>query len=131
MVETVLKSAIFIRVIPGITRVGGLGGLGGISLPGYEQARHSGLRKHLSRIPLRGDAGAISLAKSYGLLVREDEQFINALTQIRNRYAHSLLNHSKSVFDIIHELGEPSEMILKKLRYERGVDLIDPDRAGV
>src|SRR5688572_27436433 len=53
MVETILKSAIFLRVIPGSVPFGGLGGVP----MSFEQAKHAGLRKHLSRIPLRGDAG--------------------------------------------------------------------------
>src|SRR3712207_7856065 len=47
------------------------------------------------------EPGAVSLAKRYGLLGKRDEDFVQALSEVRNRYAHSILHHAKSIREVL------------------------------
>jgi hypothetical protein len=114
IVETVLKSAIMVRVESNAA----------IAANPFARALmgtilSQPLRTHILRIPLRGDIGAVALAENFGLLDRRDGSFIDAVTSIRNRYAHSVVNHSKSVFEIVSESRDQNQVaaIRKRLRY--------------
>jgi hypothetical protein len=124
-VETVLKSAILLKMRP--MRPIGLGMFG--LFAGVEEEPYKDL---IFRLPLRGDLGALTLARNYGLISKEDEAFICSLASIRNRYAHSILNHRRSILDIISERGDENQVRaeLSKLRYRREVPL-PAHRAGV
>jgi hypothetical protein len=131
IVETVLKTALFNRVRPNGGTFGGLGGLGGMLLaspPAEEQA----LRNHIFRIPLKGDIGSMSLARAYNVISKLDEDFIDELLSIRNRYAHSILNHSRPVLDIISERRDQNQVAacLRKLAYQKSFP-VPPSEAGI
>ena len=73
------------------------------------------LREHGFRIPVQGDSSALKLAEGYGLVSENDMKFIRAVLGIRNRYAHNVLNYSKSLNDIILE-GKDKNQVDKTLR---------------
>jgi hypothetical protein len=125
IVETVLKSALFARIRRGRYT----GSFGGVLLE-PSHAEEKAFRNHLFRIPLNGDIGAIKLASGYDLIADKDEAYINTLASIRNRYAHSILNHSRSVIDIISENRDVNQVssILKKLQYGHDLDFSLYDR---
>ena len=98
ILETVLKSAIIARIDQSGPRF--YGGLGALLLSGEVDEPWRSL---IYRLPLSGDIGAIPLAKRYRLLDPPDEAFIREVLAIRNRYAHSITNHSKTALQIVSE----------------------------
>jgi hypothetical protein len=125
-VETVLKSAILFKMRP--MRPIGLGMFG--LFAGVAEEPYKDL---IFRLPLQGgDLGALTLARKYGLISKEDEAFIGCLAAIRNRYAHSILNHSRSILEIISEGRDDNQIRaeLVKLRYRRELQFASY-RAGV
>jgi hypothetical protein len=126
IVETVLKSAIMVRVESNAA----------IAANPFARALMGAtlsqpLRTQILRIPLRGDIGAVALAQNFGLLDRRDADFVDAVTSIRNRYAHSVVNHSKSVFEIVSENRDQNQVaaIRKRLRYS--IDKVVEDDGSI
>jgi hypothetical protein len=65
----------------------------------------------------------MSLAEEYDLLNKEDCAYIRDLSYIRNRYAHSIVNHKKTIADIISEARDESrrKSILINLCYRKDI----------
>lgn len=134
IVETVLKSALLARLRPFPVFTGPPSGIGSFLMGGDGD---SALRDHIFRIPIKGDIGAVALARGHNILAKEDEDFIAELASLRNRHAHSILNHSKSVLEILSERKDNNQLktTLAKLSYRRAmpfkVDGMDPGIAEI
>jgi hypothetical protein len=116
ILETVLKSAIIARIDQSGPQF--YGGLGALLLSGGSTEPW---RRLIYRLPLNGDIGAIPLAKRYRLLDAPDEAFIQEVLAIRNRYAHSIANHSKTALQIVSENKNQNQIdaVRRRLHYSK------------
>ena len=119
IVETVLKSAIIARVESNAATTTNpfARALMGATLS-------APLRTHILRIPIGGDIGAIALAQNFDLLNHRDSDFVSAVASIRNRYAHSVVNHSKSAFEIVSENRDQNQVAAFRKRLTYAVDRV-------
>lgn len=107
MVETALKDAVAQRSQP--QRPMGLFGLG----MAFEA--EPPIIKVLAKLPLNGSTGIVGIAREYDLLDGDDVQFISALCEVRNRYAHNIRNHERSILDLVSR-GRDEQGVARRLR---------------
>lgn len=75
-----------------------------IGLGGNPAARFSGVTDFAIRqLPLSGRASKLEFAEALGVLMKWDRDFVEALSQIRNRYAHNIRNVSRPLSEMVTE----------------------------
>lgn len=72
-------------------------------------------RTFVTALTMEGRAGKLKLAEGMGLLTKDRIAFIRAVTQIRNRYAHSVKNMHRSLADIVTEEQRTNGRIVEHL----------------
>jgi hypothetical protein len=65
--------------------------------------RHENFKAFVTALNIRGPAGKLKLAEGMGLLRDYHIEFIEAVTRVRNRYAHNVKNMHKSLTEILTE----------------------------
>jgi hypothetical protein len=78
-----------------------------------EQAE--GYRNFVVSLHMSGRAGKLKLARGLGLLTADRVAFIEAVTQVRNRYAHNVKNMHRSLAEILMEEQHRNKQIVKHL----------------
>jgi hypothetical protein len=78
-------------------------------------------RTFVTALTMEGRAGKLKLAEGMGLLTKDRIAFIRAVTQIRNRYAHSVKNMHRSMADIVTEEQRTNGRIVEHLT---GINLV-------
>jgi hypothetical protein len=68
------------------------------------QSARDNFRAFVAALNIRGPTGKLKLAKGLGLLKKDRIDFINAVAQVRNRYAHNVKNMHRSLTDIVTEV---------------------------
>jgi hypothetical protein len=72
-------------------------------------------RAFVTALNIRGGAGKLKLAKGLGLIVRDRVNFISAVADVRNRYAHNVKNMHRSLTDVVTELQRGNKRIVEHL----------------
>jgi hypothetical protein len=91
-----------------------------------EQAE--GYRSFVVSLNMSGRAGKLKLARGLGLLTQDRVVFIEAVTLVRNRYAHNVRNMHRSLTEILTEEQQSDKQIVKHLT---GIDITLPENAIV
>ena len=96
----------------------------------------------MTTLNIGGRTGKLKLAKGLNLIAQDRVDFIDAVTRVRNRYAHNVKNMHRSLADIVTEEqrnngrivehltginlaeGPPSNVLLKSLMYYRLADYL-------
>jgi hypothetical protein len=82
-------------------------------LPRPEQ--EDSFRSFVVALPMLRRTGKLTLAESLGLLGPYQIDFVQALTQVRNRYAHNVKNMHRSLTEILTEEQRGNGQIVKHL----------------
>jgi hypothetical protein len=121
-----------------------VGGLGGIPSPSFDlgQTARENFRAFVTALNIGGRTGKLKLAKGLGLIAQDRVDFIDAVTQVRNRYGHNVKNMHRSLTDVVTELqrgngqivahltginlagGPPSSQVLKSFMYYQLADYL-------
>jgi hypothetical protein len=88
----------------------------GITTPGRDEIYAS----FVVSLNMSGRAGKLRLAEELGLLTKERVVFIEALSRVRNRYAHNVKNMHRSLVEILTEEQQSNKQIVNNLT---GIDL--------
>jgi hypothetical protein len=83
----------------------------GITTPGRDEIYAS----FVVSLNMSGRAGKLRLAEELGLLINERVVFIEALSRVRNRYAHNVKNMHRSLVEILTEEQQHNKQIVKNL----------------
>ena len=94
--------------------VGGLGGLPSLSSY-FEQTARENFRAFVTGLNIRGASGKLKLAKGLGFLADDRIAFIDAVAEVRNRYAHNVKNMHRSLTDVVTELQRGNGRIVEHL----------------
>jgi hypothetical protein len=77
---------------------------GTLRLMSLGQSVNENFRTFVTRLNISGRTGKLRLAEGLGLLSNYHIEFIEAVTSVRNRYAHNVKNMHKSLTEILTEL---------------------------
>lgn len=86
-----------------------------IGLGGDPASKFAGVVEFSTKLPLNGRSSKIEFAEALGVLRTSDKKFIDALSQIRNRYAHNIRNASRTFLDMVSEAERNDKSITTKL----------------
>src|SRR5262245_46577089 len=70
---------------------------------GFGQSASENFRSFVTPLNMSGRSGKLRLAEALGLLPDRQIEFIEAVTRVRNRYAHNVKNMHKSLAEILTE----------------------------
>jgi hypothetical protein len=84
------------------------------------QERNEIYASFAASLNMSGRAGKLRLAEELRLLTKERVVFIEALSRVRNRYAHNVKNMHRSLLEILTEEQQHNNQIVKNLT---GLDL--------
>ncbi|MFT5539661.1 MAG: hypothetical protein ACI82H_001184 [Alphaproteobacteria bacterium] len=68
------------------------------------------VEKFIEALPINGRVSLLGFLKGCGL-PKDNEKFISAIRKIRNGYAHDIYKSEKSLFEIIRERPDQSEIL--------------------
>jgi hypothetical protein len=72
-------------------------------------------RSFVAALSMEGRAGKLALAEGLGLLAPNEIDFVRAVTQVRNRYAHNVKNMHRSLAEILLEVQQKHGTIVQNL----------------
>jgi hypothetical protein len=99
--------------------------MAGIALRGMPfQEKNEIYASFVASLNMLGRAGKLGLAEELGLLTKDRVVFIEALSRVRNRYAHNVKNMHRSLVEILTEEQQHDNQIVKNLT---GLDLSLPE----
>jgi hypothetical protein len=83
-------------------------------MPVEQSAKHN-FRTFVMRLNVSGRTGELRLAEGLGLLQQHQIRFVEAVAQVRNRYAHNVTNMHKSLTEILAEEQPHQKRIVEHL----------------
>jgi hypothetical protein len=72
-------------------------------------------RSFVAALSMEGRAGKLTLAEGLSLIAPNDIDFVRAVTQVRNRYAHNARNMHRSLGEILAEVQRNHGTIMQNL----------------
>lgn len=86
-----------------------------IGLGGDPASAFAGIIEFTTRLPLNGRSSKIEFAEALGVLKSSDKKFIDALSQIRNRYAHNIRNATRTLLEMVSDAEKNNSTITTQL----------------
>jgi hypothetical protein len=71
-----------------------------------ETIQNPQLNKHIYKLNINGSTGKLSIAKEFGIISKDTEKFIKALSSIRNDFVHSIDSLNKTISQYLNGMNQ-------------------------